>query len=101
MGSGKRKVKSVRKATAKIPTWFADSNVPIGIKREVEDALARHAADNGLTVGSARFKKLTLRDLCATLKLSNARWRGVEPSMINVGTQPAMKALTAHLQTSK
>ena len=56
MGSNKRKSKSARKQTAKIPTWLFDRDVPVLLKREVEDALARHAADNGIAVGSTNFK---------------------------------------------
>ena len=69
--------------------------------REVEDALARHAADNGLAVGSAKFKSLSLQDICPSLKLVHARWGEVEPAMINTGTQPAMQALAAHLRDCK
>ena len=97
MGSKKRRTsKAARKQSrsSKIPTWFGDKDVPVRVKREVEDALARHAADNGLAVGSARFGKLSLTDICASLKLVNPdRWREVEPGMMNPGTQPAMKAL--------
>ena len=105
MGSKKRRTsKAARKQSrsSKIPTWFGDKDVPVRVKREVEDALARHAADNGLAVGSARFGKLSLTDICASLKLVNAdRWREVEPGMMNPGTQPAMKALASHLQDCK
>ena len=101
MGSNKRKKKSARKQLPKIPTWFFDRDVPILLKREVEDALARHAADNGIAVASAKFKSLTLQDICASLKLVHARWRAVEPTMINAATQPAMKVLMTHLQESK
>ena len=103
MGSKKRTSKAARKksGSSKIPTWFCDKNVPVSVKREVEDALARHAADNGLLVGSAKFKKLSLRDICASLKLVHARWSEVKPDMINTGTQPAMQALTAHLRDCK
>ena len=105
MGSKKRRTsKAARKQSrsSKIPTWFGDKDVPVRVKREVEDALARHAADNGLAVGSARFGKLSLTDICASLKLVNPdRWREVEPGMMNPGTQPAMKALASHLQDCK
>ena len=105
MGSKKRRTsKAARKQSrsSKIPTRFGDKDVPVRVKREVEDALARHAADNGLAVGSARFGKLSLTDICASLKLVNPdRWREVEPGMMNPGTQPAMKALASHLQDCK
>ena len=71
------------------------------LKREVEDAHARHAADNGIAVASAKFKSLTLQDICASLKLVHTRWRAVEPGMINAAAQPGMKALAAHLQDCK
>ena len=86
MGSGKRKKKTARKQSANIPTWLFDKNVSILLKREVEDALARHAVDNGITVGTAKFKSLTLQDICASLKLVSARWSAVEPGMINAAT---------------
>ena len=102
MGSKKRRTsKAARKqsGSSKIPTWFGDKDVPVRVKREVEDALARHAADNGLAVGSARFSKLSLTDICASLKLVNDdRWSEVEPDMINTGTQPAIQALATHLR---
>ncbi len=103
MGSKKRTSKAARKqsGSSKIPTWFCDKDIPISVKREVEDALARHAADNGLVVGSAKFTKLSLQDICASLKLVHARWSKVEPDMINTGTQPAMQALAAHLRDCK
>ena len=71
------------------------------MRREVEDALARHAADNGITVGSAKFRSLTLQDLCASLKLVHARWRTVRPEMLLAASQPGTKALMAHLQECK
>ena len=86
MASNKRKKKSATKLAAKIPAWLLDRQVPIHLKREVEDALARHAADNGITVGSAKFKSLTLQDLCASLKIVNARWRTVRPEMLKAGS---------------
>ena len=103
MGSKKRTSKAARKQSgpSKIPTWFGDKDVPISVKREVEDALARHAADNGLAVGSAKFKSLSLQDICPSLKLVHARWGEVEPAMINTGTQPAMQVLAAHLRDCK
>ena len=101
MGSGKRQKKTARKQSAEIPTWLSDKNVPILFKREVEDALARHAADNGLRVGSKKFNALTLQDICASLKLVHDRWSAVEPGMINAATQPVTKALAAHLQACK
>ena len=75
--------------------------MPISVKREVEDALARHAADNGLAVGSRKFNALSLQDICASLKLVHARWGEVEPDMINTGTQPAMQVLATHLRDCK
>ena len=101
MDSNKRKKKSVRKQSVKIPTWFFDRHLPVHLKREVEDALARHAADNGIAVGSAKFRSLTLQDLCASLKLVHARWSAVGPEMINASAQPGTKALAAHLQACK
>ena len=98
MGSNKRKKKSARKQLPKIPTWFFDRDVPILLKREVEDALARHVADNGIAVGSAKYKSLSLQGICASLKLVNARWSKVEPEMYKASTQPGTKALAAHLQ---
>ena len=101
MGSGKRKKKTARKQAANIPTWLTDKNVSVQLKREVEDALARHAADNGLVVGSAKFRNLTLQDICASLKLVHARWRAVEPRMLKAGAQPVTKVLTTYLQACK
>ena len=103
MGSKKRTSKAARKqsGSSKIPTWFYDKDAPISVKREVEDALARHAADNGLGVGSAKFSSLSLQDICASLKPLHARWSKVEPAMINTATQPAMQALAAHLRECK
>ena len=103
MGSKKRTSKAARKqsGSSKIPTWFGDKDVPVRVKREVEDALARHAADNGLAVGSKKFNALSLQDICPSLKLMHARWGDVEPAMINTGTQPAMQALAAHLRDCK
>ena len=51
MGSNKRKKKSERKQLANIPTWFGEKNVSMLLKREVEDALVRHVADNGIAIG--------------------------------------------------
>jgi len=103
MGSKKRTAKAARKqsGSSKIPTWLYHKDVPISVKREVEDALARHAADNGLAVGSKKFNALSLQDICPSLKLVHARWGEVEPAMINTGTQPAMQALAAHLRDCK
>ena len=103
MGSKKRTSKAARKqsGSAKIPTWFYDKDVHISVKREVEDALARHAADNGLVVGSAKFSSLSLQDICASLKPVHARWSKVEPAMIDTATQPAMQALAVHLRECK
>jgi len=100
MGYKKRTSKAARKQSGppKIPAWFGDKDVPISVKREVEDALARHAADNGIAVGSAKFSALSLQDICPSLKLVHGRWGEVEPAMINTGTQPAMQALAAHLR---
>ena len=91
MGS-RRKSKIARKqaGSLKIPAWFFDRDVPILLKREVEDALARHAADNGIALASAKFKSLTLRDICAVLKLVHARWSVVRPEMIHAATQPSL-----------
>ena len=50
MGS-KRKKKIARKQSPKIPTWLFARDVPVLLKREVEDALARHIVDNGITIG--------------------------------------------------
>ena len=101
MGANRKK-KGARKQAAKIPTWLFDKDVSVLHKREVEDALARHAADNGITVASARFRALTLQDICASLRLVNAaRWSAVGPEMIHAATQPAMKVLTTHLQSFK
>ena len=102
MGSNKRGKKSARKQAAKIPAWLFDKDVSVLLKREVEDALARHAADNGIAVGAAKFRALTLQDICPSLRLVNAaRWSAVGPEMIHAATQPAMKALAAHLQDCK
>ena len=103
--SSKRKKKIAKKIakkqSGKIPSWFFDKHVPLHLKREIEDALARHAADNGLGVGSAKFRSLTLQDLCASLKLVHDRWRAVRPEMFHTATQPGTKALAAHLQDCK
>ena len=99
--SSKRKKKIAKKQSAKIPIWFFAKHVPLHLKREIEDALARHAADNGLVVGSAKFRSLTLQDLCASLKLVHDRWRAVRPEMFHTATQPVTKALVAHLQDCK
>ena len=48
--SSKRKKKTVRKQSAQIPAWLLDRHVPVLLKREIEDALARHVADNGITM---------------------------------------------------
>ncbi len=104
MGSSRRKQKIARKqaGSAKTPSWLFDKDVPIGRKREVEDALARHLVDNGITVGSKRYKQLVLRDIIPSLKsVHSRRWRAVEPGMINAATQPVVKALAAHLQDHK
>jgi len=106
MGSGaknRRTTKAARKqpGSSKIPAWLGAKDVPIYIKREVEDALARHTHDNGLTLGSQKFAALSLQDICASLRLVHARWRAVEPDMINTSTQPAMKALASHLRDCK
>ncbi len=100
MGS-KRKSKIARKQSAKIPNWFFNKHVPLHLKREIEDALARHAADNGLQIGSAKFRSLTLQDLCASLEIVHDRWRAVRPETFHAATQPGTKALAAHLQESK
>ena len=99
--SSKRKKKTAKKQSAQIPAWLLDRHVPVLLKREIEDALARHVADNGFTVGSAKFKALTLQDLCASLKLVHGRWRAVRPEMLHAATQPGTKALAAHLQECK
>ena len=68
--------------------------MPVRLKREVEDALARHAADNGIAVASGKFRALALQDICPSLRLVNAaRWSAVRPEMIRTASQPAMKAL--------
>ena len=104
MGSRKRVKKSARKQaeSAKTPAFLRDKHVSIGLKREVEDGLARHLVDNGIAVGSTRYKQLVLRDILPSLKHVNAiRWSAVEPGMINAATQPAVKPLAAHLQNLK
>ena len=98
MGTNKRKKKIARKQSAQIPNWLLDRHVPVLLKREVEDALARHIVDNGITLGSAKYRSLKLQDLCASLKLMHARWRAVEPEMMQASSQPGMKVLVAHLQ---
>ena len=76
--------------------------MPVRLKREVEDALARHAADNGIAVASGKFRALALQDICPSLRLVNAaRWSAVRPEMIRTASQPAMKALATHLQDFK
>ena len=76
--------------------------MPVRLKREVEDALARHAADNGIAVASGKFRALALQDICPSLRLVNAaRWSAVRPEMICTAEQPAMKALSTHLQDFK
>ena len=99
--SSKRKKKIARKQSAQIPAWLRDRHVPVHLKREVEDALARHAAVNGIAIGSAKFKSITLQDLCASLKIVHGRWRAVRPEMFHAATQPGTKALAAHLQECK
>ena len=103
MGYKKRTSKAARKQSGppKFPASLRGKDVPISAKREVEDALARHAADNGLAVGSRKFNALSLQDICPSLKLVHARWGEVEPAMINTGTQPAMQVLAAHLRDCK
>ena len=97
--SNKRKKKTARKQAAKIPPWLSTRNVSHHLKRDVEDALARHAADNGIAVASAKFKALTLQGICPSLRLVHAaRWSAVRPEMIHAATQPAIKVLAAHLQ---
>ena len=76
--------------------------MPVRLKREVEDALARHAADNGIAVASGKFRALALQDICPSLRLVNAaRCSAVRPEMICTAEQPAMKALSTHLQDFK
>ena len=101
--SNKRKKKSARKQAAKIPAWFfARRAVPVHLKRDVEDALARHAADSGIAVASAKFRALTLQSICPSLRLVNAaRWSAVRPEMIHTAKQPTMKVLATHLQDFK
>ena len=100
--SNKRKNKIARKQAAKIPPWFSTRNVSHHLKRDVEDALARHAADNGIAVASGKFRALALQDICPSLRLVNAaRWSAVRPEMICTAEQPAMKALATHLQDCK
>ena len=103
MSSKKRVKKSARKQaeSAQTPTWLFDKIVTIDLKREVEDGLARHLVDNGIAVGSAKFKALALRDIIPSLTSMYSRWSAVEPGMINAATQPAVKALAAHLQGHK
>ncbi len=101
MGYKKRTPKAKKSGPPKIPAWFGHKDVPISVMREVEDALARCAADNGLGAGSAKFKSLSLPDIFPSLKLVHARWGEVEPAMINTGTHPAMQALAAHLRACK
>ena len=100
--SNKRKKKSAQKQAAKIPAWFFDRDASYRLKRDVEDALARHAADNGIRVASAKFKALALQHICPSLRLVNAaQWSAVGPEMIHTASQPAMKALATHLQDFK
>ena len=82
----KRKKKSVRKQAQMIPAWCFDRDVPVALKREVEDGLARHAADNGMSVTRKQFQELTLPDICASLKVVHARWGELEPGMIDAST---------------
>jgi len=97
----KRKKKSVRKRTKKIPVWLFDRSVSVQLKREVEDGLARHALDNGIGVNSGKFQKLELPDILPSLKLTHARWRAVDAEMINTASQPGMKVLSAHLKEKR
>ena len=97
----KRKKKSVRKRTKKIPAWLFDKSVPVQLKREVEDGLARHALDNGMSPSSGKFQKLELPDILSSLKLVHARWRAVDAEMINTASQPAMKVLSAHVKEKR
>ena len=97
----KRKKKSVRKLAKKIPAWCFDRGVGVHLKREVEDALARHALDNGISVSSVKFQKLELQDILPALKLVHARWRAVDAEMINTASQPAMKVLSAHVKEKR
>ena len=97
----KRKKKSVRKRTKKIPAWLFDRSVSVRLKREVEDGLARHALDNGMSPSSGKFQKLELPDILSSLKLVHARWRAVDAEMINTASQPAMKVLSAHLKEKR
>ena len=97
----RRKKKSVRKRTKKIPVWLFDRSVSVQLKREVEDGLARHALDNGMSPGSGKFQKLELPDILPSLKLVHARWRAVDAEMVNTASQPAMKVLSAHLKEKR
>ena len=97
----RRKKKSVRKQAKTIPTWLFDRAVPVQLKREVEDGLARHALDNGISVNSGKFQRLELQDILPSLKLTHARWRAVDAEMINTASQPAMKVLSAHLKEKR
>ncbi len=97
----KRKKKSARKRAKKIPAWLSDRGVGVHLKREVEDGLARHALDNGISVNSVKFQKLELQDILPSLKLAHARWRAVDAEMINTASQPAMKVLSAHLKEKR
>ena len=97
----RRKKKSVRKHAKTIPTWLFDRAVPVQLKREVEDGLARHALDNGISVNSGKFQRLELQDILPSLKLTHARWRAVDAEMINTASQPAMKVLSAHLKEKR
>ena len=97
----KRKKKSVRKQAKKIPTWLFDRSVSVQLKREVEDGLARHALDNGISVNSGKFKELEMHDILPSLKLVHTRWGTVDAEMINTAKQPAMKVLSAHLKEKR
>ena len=97
----KRKKKSVRKRTKKTPGWLFDRSVPVQLKREVEDGLARHALDNGMSPSSGKFQKLELPDILPSLKLVHARWQAVDAEMIDTASQPAMKVLSAHLKEKR
>ena len=97
----KRKKKSVQKQAKKIPTWLFDRSVPVQLRREVEDGLARHALDNGMRPGSGKFQRLELPDILPSLKLVHARWQAVDAEMIDTASQPAMKVLNAHLKEKR
>ena len=79
----RRKKKSVRKQARMIPSWCFDRDVPVTLKREVEDGLARHAVDNGMSPNNAKFQKLELPDILPSLMLVHVRWRAVHATMID------------------